>query len=295
MRETKSGKFPRVFTVFGLVVVNDDELLNGPAVLLVHNIPDIVRLAKEGNSNAQAEWIQDIIRRTDYSQGGKKKPKGWGEPGGSREDYLESLESATRREVEEETGLKVKSMRGLFFTGKMLLINTRKKDLEVSIPFRPGCIPSISARSHIDIVENLLYFYKIEPVWQGTPMRELLLEVRRGFLEKGWTEEDVQRDGLWFSSALLTPEEKSRLGISEEGLEEIDSWGLFPAARFSELMAEFMASEMAGKRMDRESDLFFGLEDIYPSHISYVYCGLKRVLSPDYGIPPDSPVEYVWL
>lgn len=290
MRETKSGKFPRVCTVFALPVINDKELLNEPAVLLVHNIPDVVRLAKEGDSAKMQEWIQDIIRRTDYSQGGKNKPEGWGESGGGRDD-LESMESATRRELEEETGLRVKSIRGLFHTGKMLLIDTRKKDLVASIPFRPGCIPSITAKEHTDIVENLLYFHKVEPVWDGTPMRELLLAVKSGLLKNGTTEEEIQRDGLWFSTDELTPEEISRLGVSGDGLKEIDRWGLFPAMRFSDLMSNEMSEEPLG----RKSDLFVGLEDIYFTHIHYVYWGLKRALSSDYSIPPDSPVEYVWL
>jgi len=253
-------------TAFAICLIRDESLLDGFGVILVHNISDADMRKRRGDN------LGPLALKADKHN----KPSGWGLPGGGvKTADLERPDESVVEELQEEAGLEKKpgtSPVPLVEFHRLGFVDRRTGDIvRFSQFFKKGEMPTfyVSPKEErtTEKVVNAVYVFKVEAAWEGSQLQRRLRRVKKQILklkpvDGGMTEEEIQRDGVWFYFDELSPEAVDALGI--EGRDEIDGVGIAPIEIFmpGRTAADFPSWD--GGR-------------IYTSHFMFVQKGLQEL------------------
>lgn len=221
-KTVRPNKLERTITAFCYVPVSDAEISPDPLVLFIHNISDA--------QTRRVKGLPPLTKMTPKGPIPAGKPAGWGMPGGGmKAEDSNNPATAAETELKGETGLE--SRKAVPFLrdaeNKCIELDHNEVVIDEPIYFEKGQRPSIEIDARHHAIENPIYVFRVEVVWEGCKLQKLLRREARRLISVGEkTAEDIARDGVWVWFSDLAGDKIASLGIDE--IDEVDGIGVFP-------------------------------------------------------------------
>lgn len=229
---------------FCICLIRDREFSPEPMIFMVYNRADAARSVGDNPK--------------------KGKPEGFGMAGGGvNVDDMDTIYGAAERELEYESGLRgtVKSV-PLIEENWLLVLNKRNEGLVRKVRYEKGQQPSVAIRTSEKVLLNPVHIFRADVQWQGSRLREFMLQCRDGYISDGiLTRDDIARYGLYAND--LGDDELTGLGVREK--EEIAGFALLPVGMMLEM------SRQGQYHLDPPSNTVY----VYRSHVDRILAGLE--------------------